>query len=124
MERYAGAVKLVFKHFPISTIHPNAETAGLAVECAGEQGKFWEFWDILYVTKAFDPASLASSAEWLELDVPKFTACLSDKRYQDRLFQDYADGAALGVRGTPTFFINGKELVGPQDYNEFKRLIK
>ncbi len=104
----SGQVMWIFKHFPLD-IHPQAPMAGVAAECAGEQGKFWEMSELIFAGQSdwsvADPAPVLSGmAEELELDMDAFAACMEDTEIADRVTSDLADGAQF-VRGTPTFII-------------------
>ena len=112
MERYAPVTRVVFKHFPIESIHPNSMQAGLAAACAQEQGKFWEYYSLVFTEKRLDAESLVSYAKTLSLDENQFRTCLSTERFRALVEQDFEDGAQLGVAGTPTYFVNGKKVEG------------
>ncbi len=124
MEAYPGKVRFVYKDFPLSSIHPEASPAALAARCAGEQGKYWEFQDLLFT----DPAGLSSAAYTqyagaLSLDSAKFDECLSTKRYEKVIEADYQAAAAIGVQSTPMFFINGVPILGAESIDAFKEII-
>lgn len=114
-ENYGSAVKFVFKHMPLSSIHPNAMPAALAAECAHEQGKFWEYYKILFETKKLDTESLTQTAESLSLNMEKFSNCLETQKYSKQIQDDVVDGLELGVRGTPTYFVNQQIVEGVFD---------
>jgi len=101
-----------------------------AAYCAADQGKFWEYKDSLFVNwlgediGSYTTARLAAMAESLGLDVEQFRNCLSDKKYRDQVEQDYQDGIAAGVTGTPSFLINGKLIVGAQPIGTFQQEIE
>lgn len=114
-----GKVKIVFKHFPLA-FHQNAQKAGEAAECAGEQGMFWEYHDFLFETKQIELSSLKAHAADLGLDTQKFNACLDSGKYTSVVNKGLELGKKQGVSGTPTFFINGKKIIGAQPYSVFK----
>jgi protein-disulfide isomerase len=124
MKQYPGKVKWVYRDFPIASLHPHAAKAAEAARCAGEQGKFWEYHDIL-----FDGQSQTTTADFkrfgdqLKLDPKAFAACLESGRYRAAVQSDIEDGMRLGITGTPTFFINGRALVGNQPVDNFKKII-
>ncbi len=119
-----GKVKFVFKHFPLS-FHQYAEKAAEAAECAGEQGKFWEMHDKLYENQnALDIDSLKSYAADLGLNTEQFNQCLDSGKYADKVKADFDQGVELGVRGTPTFFVNNQQVIGAQPYNVFRTVIE
>lgn len=118
-----GKVKLAFKQFPLS-FHQYAQKAAEATECAGDQGKFWEMHNKLFENQdALDTASLKTYAADLGLDTAKFNACLDNGTKISKVQADFQQGVNAGVRGTPSFVINGKLLVGAQPYEAFKQAI-
>lgn len=103
-----GKVRFVYKHFPLPN-HPQAPAAGIAAECASDQGAFWEMYDLLFATidtwSVSDPSpALIDLADQLELDTDAFAACLEDEAVAARIAADMSDGAQY-VQGTPTFII-------------------
>jgi protein-disulfide isomerase len=124
LERYPDKVKLAFRDFPIVNIHPQAEKAAEAAHCAGEQGKFWEFHDLLFDKQDTIPtANFAEHAKTLGLEVSSFQTCLDGRKYQAKVERNYAAGVKAGVSGTPAFFINGRLLSGAQPLEAFKAVI-
>ena len=124
LERYPDKVKLAFRDFPIANIHPQAEKAAEAAHCAGEQGKFWEFHDLLFEKQdAIPTTNFAEHAKTLGLDVSTFQTCLDGRKYQEKVERNYAAGVKAGVSGTPAFFINGRLLSGAQPLEAFKAVI-
>lgn len=120
---YNGKVKVVYRDYPLS-FHQFAQKASESAECAGEQGKFWEMHGLLFQHQdALDVSSLKSYATSLGLDESKFAECLDSGRMAAEVKADTDEGAALGVTGTPAFFINGVSLVGAQPYNAFVDVI-
>ena len=126
-----GKVKLVFRDFPLMQSHPEALLAAMAVNCAGDQKKYWEFHDKVFreqYNKGDDvirlkPADLKKWARDIKLDPAAFDQCLDSEKYKNEVLKDEADGEAAGVQGTPTFFINGHVMGGAQSYPEYKKLI-
>ncbi len=119
--QYPDKVRFIYRDFPIIELHPLAEKAAEAGECAHEQGKFWEYHDKLYQNQdSLDDASFDLFATSLNLDVPKFHQCLTSGKYASEVAQDIEDGLNADVRGTPTFFINGNLIAGsvPKDILE------
>ena len=109
-------LRFVFRHFPLTQIHPHAESAAEASEAAGAQGKFWEMHDLLFENQqTLDPPHLAAFAEQLDLDALKFVRELHEGRYRERVREDFMSGVRSGVNGTPTFFINGVRYNGSWD---------
>lgn len=126
----SGKVRYVLKHFPLTQIHPQAVSAAIAVECAGEQGKFWEMHDKLFEEQQQwsgkdDAASVFKGfAKDLGLDEKDFDACVTEERYKDKVMANQKEGVAAGVRGTPAFFINGQFVSGAQPYEVFQQIIE
>jgi protein-disulfide isomerase len=124
MERYPGKVKLAFRDFPIHSIHPHAQKASEAAHCAGDQGKFWEYHDLLFEKQeAIPEANFTDYAQALGLEVAAFQGCLETRKHKDTVERNYADGVKAGVSGTPAFFINGRILSGAQPLEAFKAVI-
>lgn len=123
MEQYEGAAQIVFKHFPIESIHPNAVNAALASTCVQEQGKFWEYYDILFQEKKLDETSLLEAAERVGVNMEKLQECLSSQKYKKDIGEDLQDGIDVGVRGTPTFIIDNKKVEGVIEKNIWDQLI-
>ncbi|MBV8772851.1 MAG: thioredoxin domain-containing protein [Deltaproteobacteria bacterium] len=122
-QKYGDQVRLVYMDFPLG-FHPHAMDAARAGRCAAEQGKFWQFHDALFLDqKKLDPEGLKQTARRVGLDADKFNTCFSSDRHSAGIRQDMAEGTALGVTGTPTFFINGRELVGAQPPPKFDEVI-
>jgi len=126
-----GKVKLVFRDFPIKEIHPDATAAAMAAQCAADQGKYWEYHDRIFREQdkgtddvvRFKAADLKKWGAAIRLDGAAFNACVDSARYQDEVAKDYADGIAVGIQGTPTFFINGRFVGGAQSFPVFKKII-
>jgi len=103
-----GEVRLVWRHFPLYTVHPFALTAALAAEAAGQQGAFWPMAGLLFKHQdRLDDASILSYAEQLDLDTSMLVGDAA-QIYSDAVRRDYADGIELGVHGTPTLFLDGE----------------
>ena len=101
-----------------------------AAYCAGDQGKFWEYKDIVYANwqgedvGSFTPKRLVAFAEALNLDIDQFQDCFDGAKYRDQVMQDQIDGANAGINSTPSFLINGKLVVGAQPYSVFQQEIQ
>ena len=118
-----GKVSFVYRDFPLS-FHQNSQKASESAECADEQGKFWEMHNAIFENQDNIAVSdLKKYAKDLGLDTNKFNDCMDLGRMEKEVKKDFADGSAAGVTGTPTFFINGKMLVGAQPYSAFKQII-
>jgi Na+/H+ antiporter NhaA len=111
-----GDVRYVWRHLPLTDVHPNAELAAEAAEAAGAQGKFWEMHDrLLQNQSALRPPALLKHAEALGLDVERFREDLRRNAYAGRLARDVESAELSGVSGTPTFFVNGRRHYGAYD---------
>lgn len=111
--RYPKDVLYVYRDFPLSDIHPLASMAAEASECAHIQGKFWEYHDKVYQNQSdLTQESFGVFARELNLNTEAFESCLSSGRYISEVQEDYEAGTQAGVRGTPTFFINGNRVAG------------
>ena len=109
LERFSGRVRFVFRNFPLEDVHPHALGAAQAAECAGGQGRFWEMHDLLFANQThLKPNDLHGYAERLGLDMARFTAEMDDQVYLQRVREQLQSGLDSGVRGTPTFFVNGR----------------
>jgi protein-disulfide isomerase len=123
MEKYAGKVRLVFRHFPLS-FHPSAPKAAEAAACANDQGKFWEMHKQLFANRtALSIEDLKKHAAAVGLDQAKFNDCLDNSKMKTLVETDTKAGGEAGVSGTPAFFINGKLLSGAQPAAEFEKII-
>jgi protein-disulfide isomerase len=122
---YADQVRLVYRDFPLTSLHPNATPAAAAANCAGEQGFYWEFNELLYFTDQSLGAEIFQQfASDLNLDMEAFNECVESGRQNDEVMGDYEYAANLGVRSTPTFFVNGIPLVGAQPFEIFQEIIE
>ncbi len=120
---YPGEVGILFKHYPSAT-NPQSVLAHKAALAASEQGKFWEMHDRLFAhTGAITEEVLKRYAQELGLDLPQFLRTLHEPRLQEMLDRDIREAKGFGVTHTPTFFINGKKLVGARSASDFKRVI-
>jgi protein-disulfide isomerase len=120
---YGDKVRIVWKHFPLD-FHPNAMPAAIASMAAAEQGKFWEFHDKVFAAQ--NKMSLDQYLQYakdLHLDVKKFQEAITTARGKAVIDADSNEGKALGVTGTPAFFVNGKFLSGAKPFNEFATVI-
>jgi protein-disulfide isomerase len=125
MESFPGQIRFVFRDFPLSSIHPNAAPAAEAANCAGEQGKYWEFSEMLFSGEySLGAQAYTQYASDLGLEGQAFADCVSSGRYEQEVIADLEWAANLGVRSTPTFFINGLPVVGAQPYEVFKQVIE
>jgi NhaA family Na+:H+ antiporter len=115
-KRFGERLRHVFRHFPITTSHPNAQMAAEAAEAAAAQGKFWEMHDRLFeYTGPLNRPQLVQFARELDLDVARFERELDEQVHADRVRQDFVGGVRSGVNGAPAFFLNGVRYDGPWD---------
>jgi protein-disulfide isomerase len=121
--KYGNHVRIVYMDFPLS-FHPHSMDAAKAGRCAGEQGKFWQFHDALFADQSkLEVNDLKATAKKIGLDSARFDSCFDKGKSEAGIRKDMAEGAALGVTGTPTFFINGRELIGAQPPEKFNEII-
>jgi protein-disulfide isomerase len=125
LERYPGKVRHVFRDFPVDGLHPQARQAAEGARCARDQGKFWEYHDVLFTNPPrATPDDLQRYAEQAGLDAPMFARCISTGTHRASVQRDLDEGIRLGVTGTPAFFINGRVLTGAQPLEAFARIIE
>jgi protein-disulfide isomerase len=109
-------LRFVFRHFPLTQMHPHALHAAEAAEAAGAQGKFWQMHGMLFEHQdALEDADLVGYAKALHLDGKRFTSELASEMHVERIRKDMQSGIRSGVNGTPTFFINGVRYNGSWD---------
>lgn len=123
LDTYKDQVHYVLRDFPLS-FHKQAKGAANAAQCAGDQGKYWEYSDELWKTQGkHTEETLNKIATDIKLNMDKFKKCTSSKKYYAEIDKDQNDGIAAGVTGTPAYFINGLFLSGAQPFQSFKKLI-
>lgn len=124
LKAYPDKIRFVYRDFPLYSIHPEAGPAAEAAACAGEQGRYFDYHDKLFGEEfSLGNDAYLKYAEELGLDQAKFKDCLSSHRYKNEVYANYQYGANLGVRSTPTFFINGIILIGAQPIEAFQQVI-
>lgn len=125
LDKYEGKIKFVFIHMPISS-HANSMEAAISSDCAEEQGMFIEYHDKLFSEPdaVLDVPELKRYASDVGLDAERFNTCLDTQATKEKVDAEIAMGKTAGVYGTPTFFVNGRPVVGPQDYTAFKKIIE
>ncbi|MGB3716225.1 MAG: Na+/H+ antiporter NhaA [Candidatus Promineifilaceae bacterium] len=123
-ERLGDRMRYVYRHLPISSIHPDANFSAEAAEAAGAQGKFWEMHDLLYEHEELDKSHVIEYAEELGLDMDRFCSDIDDHVHSDRVRDDFRSGIRSGVNGTPTFFLNGERYDGAWDLESLIELVE
>ena len=123
-----GKVRWRFRDYPLPS-HAYSRFAALAAHCAGEQGKFWEMHDQLFANHQWaqtgkNPSALFRDfAKAIGLDLTKYDACMDSQRYAGRIEASAEEGTALGVKGTPSFFVSGRPFQGRATSDDFKALV-
>lgn len=112
MEKYAPAVQVIFKHFPLESIHPHARQASLAATCAQEQNAFWEYHDTLFTAQNLSETALTGYAQTLGLNMSQFSSCLASRTHASAIDTDFQDGLTVGIRGTPSYIVNQTKVEG------------
>jgi protein-disulfide isomerase len=113
--------KLVFRHLPLNSVHPNAHKAAEAAECAARQGRFWEMHDALFLNGVgVGVVDFKRYASNMSLDIVNFDECLDTNSTRQKVIDDFYSGIDAGVKGTPTFIINGKIAPALKTYEDFK----
>jgi protein-disulfide isomerase len=129
MKDFDNQMLVVYRHFPLTTVHPHAQLASQATEAAGLQGKFWEMHDLLFdrqnswANTADTEATFKGYAKELGLDETKFAADLNSETVKKLIQEDADEALRAGIDSTPTFYLNGKKIKNPATYVEFKDLI-
>ena len=112
-QQFGDTVRIVYRQYPIPSLHPNAQKAAEASLCANEQGKFWQMHDLMFQDQSnLLIKDLKDKASSLGLDRQRFDACLESGRYVEQIQKDQAEGSRVGVTGTPAIFVNGVPLPG------------
>ena len=123
-DTYKDRVRFVWKHLPLVSIHANAMGAAIAAEAARNQGKFWEYHDKLFANQErLGPEDLTRYANELNLDLARFEKDRNDLELKTKVQADMAEATALGVKSTPTFFINGRIVRGAMPFETFAAII-
>ncbi len=119
-----GKVKYYARHYPLP-FHTNASKAGEAIACANDQGKFWEMKEAIFKDQGnIGVDALKEKAKVLAMNATTFASCLDGGKMKAQVDADMKDGTTAGVSGTPTFFVNGKRIVGAVPFDQFKTLIE
>jgi len=129
VDELGDKIQFVYRHFPISQSHKQAQLAALAAEAAGRQGKFWEMHDAIFERQGEwaggeDARDIFGRyAQELELDMTRFDNDIEDNELRDKVEEHKSSGVRSGVSGTPTFFLNGERMKGYNTHDEFKNSI-
>jgi len=124
LEAFPGKIRLVYRDFPLTSIHASASPAAQAADCAGDQNKYWEYHDLLFSGQyELGAETFNLYAKNLGLDQTKFSECLESNKFESEVNADYTYAAQIGIQSTPTFFINGVALIGAQRFEVFQELI-
>jgi protein-disulfide isomerase len=122
--KYEDSVRLVFRQFPLTSIHAQAQKAAEASLCADEQGRFWDMHDAMFAQqKELAVPQLKELAASLELDGEAFAECLDSSKFAAQVAADLRAGQAAGVSGTPAMFINGRFVNGAVPYETLAAII-
>jgi protein-disulfide isomerase/Tfp pilus assembly protein PilF len=125
LAKYQDQVGLAYRDFPLRGMHSQAESAAESSRCAGEQGKFWEYHDLLFGNPdKLTQSGLIALAQTAKLDERQFVSCLSSGKYRADVERDLQDGIRAGVMGTPGIFINGRLLSGAQPEELYERMVR
>lgn len=125
LAKYDGRVSLAYRDFPLRGMHGDAELGAESSRCAGDQGKFWEYHDLLFANpQKLNRSGLLDLARSAKLDVGPFESCLSSGKHRTEVEKDLQDGIRAGVMGTPSFFINGTLLSGAEPESVFEQAIE
>ena len=120
---YPGKIRIVYRNLPLTSIHPDAFAAAEAAMCAGEQDAFWPYHEKLFSSETLGSEIYTQYAQELSLDMTAFEACMTEHKYQEAIQTDSNFAIDMGIRSTPTFFINGLAVVGAQPLDVFKQVI-
>lgn len=118
-------VRFIVRDFPLDEIHPNARRAAAAANCAGEQDRYWEMHDKLYLNSdKLTESDILFYGQQIGLNMDAYRACLADPATTEEINDDLRAGVAAGVRGTPTFFVNGQKIEGAITLPIFRELVR
>jgi protein-disulfide isomerase len=124
LEKYPEKIRVVYRHLPLEGIHPRARPAAAASVCAEDQGRFWDYHDLVFENnRALEDADLESYAGRAGLDVESFKQCIADGRHRERIDADIEAATQAGITGTPAFVVNGIVMRGAKPLDDFAVVI-
>ena len=126
LREYNSSVFYVYRDFPLTAKHAEADLHAEAADCALEQDRYWAYHDLLFEHQEMlnHTEDLKKLAEGINLEMSQFNACLESRKYKDEVQKDFEDGLKADIYGTPTFFINNRtKIVGPKSFSDFKKII-
>lgn len=125
LEEYPDQIKLVYRNFPLASLHPNAHLAAEAALCAGDQDRYWDYHEALFESKyGSSEEAFKEYAVDLDLDTATFNECLETRQYEDFVRADMDYARSIGVQSTPTFYVNGQPVIGAQPIQVFRQIIE
>jgi len=127
-QKYGNKVKIIFRNFPVESTHPGATRLAEIAYCADRQGRFWPMHDLLYAEQdtlipVLPRAEVQRLAEKTDLDLKQLWSCLGSPAAAIAVNRDYSDGFGVGLRGTPTWFVNGKKVEGVVPFEVWERYL-
>jgi len=123
-ENYKDKIRIVYRQFPLTSLHPHAQKAAEASLCANEQSKFWQLHDAMFTDQQnLTVDDLKAKAAKISLNGTTFATCLDSGKYATAVHDSVVEGSKLGVDGTPALFINGRFLGGNQPYDAIAKMI-
>jgi len=123
-KNYKDKIRIVYRQFPLTSIHPHALKAAEASMCANDQGQFWQMHDAMFTDQSkLEVSDLKEKAAKLSLNTGTFNTCLDSNKYAASIKNEILEGAKVGVNGTPSLFINGRFLSGDQPYDDIAKII-
>jgi protein-disulfide isomerase len=120
---FKGKIAFAYKDLPLP-MHPHAQKAAEATQCAGMQGKYWEYHDLLLKTKGLDLPQLKSAASQLGLESARFDKCLDSGERAEAVKGTLDEAQKLGLQGTPSFFLNGRYFSGIMTYDQMRQMME
>lgn len=123
IQKYEPVVRVVFKYLPLVSIHPDSLPAAEAAACAQEQGRFWQYHDMLFTKQDLRTEALLANAKELGLNTDMFNLCLATEKYNQEINQDSEDAVEIGLQGTPSYLVNGVKIGGVLTAQQWDEII-